>query len=143
VHPIDVAFERVDLAIVRDIAIGMRSLPTRKRVGGKALVHQAKRAGHVWVRKLLVKIGDLRRQQQALINNGAAGKRWNVEYTRIFDAGGRYLTLSALAYHVKFPLKYVFIRERTTSHKDLLDVRLRTSRHAANGGSEARCIAPA
>src|SRR4029077_5794474 len=48
----------------------------------------------------------------------------------------------AFAYHVKLPLECVFIGERTTSYKDLLDVRLRTSRHAANGGSEARRVPP-
>src|SRR5260221_4177104 len=121
----------------------MRSLPARKAVGGKVVVDQAQRAGYVGIGKLLVEIRDLRGQQQTLINNGAARKRWNVEYTRIFDAGGRHLTLGALPHHVKFPLECLFIRERTTSHKDLLDVRLRTSRHAANDGSKARCIAPA
>src|SRR6266849_4992046 len=121
----------------------MRPLPTWKRVGGKALVHQTHRAGYVGIGKLLVKIGDLRCEQQTLINNGAARKRGNVEHTRIFDSGDRHLTLGALAHHVKLPLECVFIGERATPYKDLLDVRLRTSRHAANGGSEARRIPPA
>src|SRR6266849_7162997 len=121
----------------------MRPLPTWKRVGGKALVHQTHRAGYVGIGKLLVKIGDLRCEQQTLINNGAARKRGNVEHTRIFDAGDCHLTLGALAHHVELPLECVFIGERTTSYKDLLDVRLRTSRDAANGGTEARRIPPA
>ena len=49
VHPVDIALERVDFAIVRDVVIGMSALPTRKSVGRKTLMHQAQRAGHVRV----------------------------------------------------------------------------------------------
>src|SRR5208282_5718848 len=53
------------------------------------------------------------------------------------------LTFGALAHHVKLPLKGVFVGEGPAPYKDLLDVRLRPSRHAANGGSKAGRIAPA
>ena len=46
VHPVDVAAHGVDLAVVRDVAVGVRQLPGGKRVGGEALVHQAERADH-------------------------------------------------------------------------------------------------
>ena len=74
VHPVDVALKRVDLAIVRDVAVGMRSLPTRKCVGGEALMHQAQRAGYVGIGKLFVEIRDLRSEQETLVNNSAARK---------------------------------------------------------------------
>ena len=72
VHPVDVALERVDLAVVRDVAIGMRTLPTGECVRRKALVDQAQRAGHVRIGKLFIEVGNLRSQQQAFVHNGAA-----------------------------------------------------------------------
>ena len=143
VHPVDVALERVDLAVVRDVAIGMRSLPTRKCVGGEALMHQAQRAGYVGIGKLLVEVRDLRGKQETFVNNGAARKRRDMERLRILDAGCRHLTLGALPHHIKLPLKSVLVSECAASDKYLLDVRLRTSRHAANSGRKARGIAPA
>ena len=44
VHPVHVAAQRVDLAIVRDVAIRMRQLPTGKCIRRKALVDKAERA---------------------------------------------------------------------------------------------------
>ena len=40
VHPVDVAAQRVDLAVVRDVAVRVRAVPARERVGGEARVHQ-------------------------------------------------------------------------------------------------------
>ena len=40
VHPVDVAADGVDFAVVGDVAIGMGQLPTGKCVGGEALVDQ-------------------------------------------------------------------------------------------------------
>ena len=44
-HPVDVAAQRVDLAVVRDHPVGMRQRPGREGVGREALVHQRERAG--------------------------------------------------------------------------------------------------
>jgi hypothetical protein len=43
IHPVDVAAHGVDLAIVREEAVGVRQPPRRKGVGGKALMHQRQR----------------------------------------------------------------------------------------------------
>ena len=109
VHPVDVAPERVDLTVVRDIAIRMRPLPAWKRVGGETLMHQAQGAGHLGIGKLLVEIRDLRGQQQAFVNDGAARERRNVEYSGILNSRGGDLTLGALAHHVEFALESVFV----------------------------------
>ena len=42
-HPVDVAAQRVDLAVVGDHAIGMREPPGREGVGGEALMDQRER----------------------------------------------------------------------------------------------------
>src|SRR5271155_219151 len=102
----------------------MRTLPTRKCVRRKALVHQAQRAGDVGIGKLFVEIRDLRSEQQSLINNGAARERGNVKDTRVFDVRQSHLALGALADDVELAFKLVFVGERTTAHEDLLDVRL-------------------
>ena len=39
-HPVDVAAQRVDLAVMRDHAIGMGQLPRREGVGRESLVHE-------------------------------------------------------------------------------------------------------
>ena len=46
VHPVGVAAHRVDLAVVRDVAIRMRAIPARERVGAEARVHQRERRLH-------------------------------------------------------------------------------------------------
>jgi hypothetical protein len=66
-----------------------------------------------------------------------------MEGLRILDSGRCDLNLGALAHHIKLPLKDVFIRKRPAAYKNLLDVGLRTSRHAADRGSFDRRIPPA
>ena len=43
-HPVDVAAQRVDLAVMRDHPVGMRQRPGREGVGREALMHQRQRA---------------------------------------------------------------------------------------------------
>ena len=81
-HPVHVAAHGVDFAVVGDVAERMRQLPGGKRVGREALVHQAERAGHVGVGQLVVEVRDLRREQQAFIDDGARRERGNVEHRR-------------------------------------------------------------
>ena len=42
-HPVDVAAQRVDLAVVRDVAVRVRQRPRRERVGAEALVDERER----------------------------------------------------------------------------------------------------
>src|SRR5260370_18017865 len=66
-----------------------------------------------------------------------------MEDLRIGDAGRCDLSLGSLAHHIELPLKGVFVGECTTSYKNLLNVGLRGSRHAADCGSVNWRIAPA
>ena len=43
-HPVDVAHQRVDLAVVADHPVGVRELPAGEGVGGEARVHERHRA---------------------------------------------------------------------------------------------------
>ena len=55
-HPVVVAAQRVDLAVVGDHPVGMRQRPGRERVGREALVHQRERALEI----RLVQVADSR-----------------------------------------------------------------------------------
>ena len=78
-HPVDVAAQRVDLAVVRDEAIRMRERPRRERVGREALVHERQRRLDVGVRQIGKHALDLRRRQHALVDQRLRRQAADVE----------------------------------------------------------------
>ena len=62
---------------------------------------------------------------------------------RVFDTGRGNLILSALAHDIQLSFEGVLVGKCAASYKNLLDVRLRAARHAADGIGETRRIAPA
>ena len=69
-HPVDVAADRVDLAVVGDHAVGMRAVPGRERVGGEAGVHD-RDGGLVLLRlQVVVEAAQLSHQEHALVDDG-------------------------------------------------------------------------
>ena len=78
-HPVPVAADGVDLAVVRDVAERVGQRPGRERVGGEPGVHDGDRAD----RPLVGDVGEERRQllggQHALVDDGAAGQRGEVD----------------------------------------------------------------
>ena len=142
-HPCDIAFKRVDLPIVCNIAIGMRQLPAGKSVRRESLVHQAKRALRIGIRKISVEVGDLGRKQKAFVNDGATRQRRNVKKIFVFDVRFGDFQLRSFPDDVELPLESVFIHFRRTRDKDLLNIWLRCSRDPADGVTIHRRIAPA
>ena len=59
----------IDLAVVTDHPERMRQLPRGKRVGREALVNEAQCAHRIRIGQFLIEFRDLRREQQALIND--------------------------------------------------------------------------
>ena len=59
-HPVDVAGQGVDFAVVRDVAVRVRQRPRRERVRAEALVHQRER-------RLDVGIGQIRKHRLDLL----------------------------------------------------------------------------
>src|SRR5205823_8608589 len=55
------------------------------------LVHQAKRALGIGIGKVPVEVGDLWREQQTFVNDGATRQRRNVEKFFVFDVRLGYL----------------------------------------------------
>ncbi len=74
-HPVDVAAHRVDLAVVADEPVRVREPPGREGVGRKALMHQRQRRHGQRVAQIVVEALDLRRQQQALVDERCGSRR--------------------------------------------------------------------
>ena len=80
-HPVVVAAQRVDLAVMRDVAVGMRQRPSREGVGREALVHQRERALEIRVVQVGIILAELVGQEHALVDHRAAGDRHRVIVT--------------------------------------------------------------
>ena len=74
-HPVDVAAQRIDLAVVRDHPIGMREPPGRERVGREALMDERQRGLVARVQKVAVVGRELADQHHALVDDGAGRHR--------------------------------------------------------------------
>ena len=77
-HPVDVAAQRVDLAVMRDHPVGMRQRPGREGVGREALVHQRQRALEIRLVQIGVVLAELVGEEHALVDHGAARHRARV-----------------------------------------------------------------
>ncbi len=78
-HPVDVAAQRVDLAVVRDEAIRMRERPRGEGVGAEPLVHEGQRGFDVGVVEIREGRLDLRGGEHALVDEGARRQARDVE----------------------------------------------------------------
>ena len=86
VHPVDVAAQGVDLAVVRDVAVGMRERPRRERVRAEALVHQRERRLDVRIHQIGEHRLDLIGDEHALVDQRVRRQAGDVE---IFLVGAR------------------------------------------------------
>ena len=78
-HPIEVAAQGIDFAIMRDETIGMRPRPGWKRVGRKALMDKRKRRFEQGIGEVLEIFAELCREQEAFVDDGARRKRHGIE----------------------------------------------------------------
>ncbi len=89
--PVHVALQRVDLAVMDDVAVRMRALPRRGGVRGIAGVHQRDGRLHRSIGKVDVEAAHLRGNQHALVHDGAGAERAHVEdvaIERMLGVGG-------------------------------------------------------
>ena len=84
-HPVAVAADGVDLAVVRDVAVRMGQRPRREGVGREPAVHQADGAGHPLVAQVREEPAQLVGGQHPLVDQGAGRQRHEVQ----LDAGLR------------------------------------------------------
>jgi hypothetical protein len=69
VHPVPVAAQRVDLAVVGDVAVRVRERPRRERVGGEAGVHEADGAGDAFIGQVVEELFDLRLGEHSFVDD--------------------------------------------------------------------------
>jgi hypothetical protein len=100
-HPVGVSAQRVDLAIVRDVAKRLRQIPGRKGIGGEPRMHHRDRRHHVGRLQVEKELRQLPRQQQALVNDGLVGQAGDVEIALGIDAAIANAILGKLANHVQ------------------------------------------
>ena len=108
-HPVLVAGDGVDLAVVGDAAERVGQRPGRKGVGGEPRVNHAQRALHPLVLQVQVEGLQLRGGQHALIDQSSTGKAWEIDgFTAravLPGALGAQLVLGAFAHHVGLALE--------------------------------------
>jgi hypothetical protein len=78
-HPVDVAAQRVDLAVVGDHAVGVGELPARKGIGGKALVDERQRGLVARIGQIAVVAFHLVGEEHALVDDRARRQRHDIK----------------------------------------------------------------
>ena len=104
-HPVDVAAERVDLAVVGQIAVGMRPVPAREGVGAEARVHHRECRLHRGIEQVGVVLGELLGEQHALVDQRLAGQAADVPEIGTVNGRGADLAVGALADDVQLALE--------------------------------------
>src|SRR5882762_8277101 len=79
-HPVDVAQQRVDLAVMGEHAEGLRQLPLRKGVGRIALMEDGEARGESLVEQVGIEGRQMLGQEHALVDYRAAAERADVEF---------------------------------------------------------------
>ena len=148
VHPVHIAANRVDLAVMRDQTKRMGQTPAGKGVGREALVHEAERRNAIGIAQIVEEAVDLIAQEQALVDDRAAGKARQIQVGQ----AGQIVLLSQLAKRVlhlladdeELALKSVLIRAIVAARDDrLLDNRHRIDHRFAEAVQGSGNIAPA
>ena len=78
-HPVHIAAQRVDLAIVADHAIRVREPPRREGVRREPLMDERKRRRKARIMQVEVIFAHLIGQEHAFVDDGAAGQRDKIE----------------------------------------------------------------
>ena len=88
-HPVVVAAQRVDFAVVRDHAVRVSQRPGRERVGREPLMHKCKRALEIRIVQVRIIGAELVGKEHALVDYSAARDRHRVVARSAAARGGR------------------------------------------------------
>ena len=143
-HPVHVAAQRVDLAVVRDHPVGMGERPGREGIGGEALVDQRQRRLEVLVVQIGIVGAELVGEEHALVDHGAAGDRNGVVARQPALLAGVDRVRDRLAQDVEPPLELVLALDLPAPADEHLQVHgLRRLDRLAERGVVGRHLAPA
>ena len=142
-HPVDVAAQCVDLAVVGDEAERMRQRPGRKGVGREARMHQRQRRRHRRVVQFREKFLDLVRRQHALVDDRARRQAGHVELVLLDERAVGDGVLNAFANDEQFALEGgLILYRRRARDEGLFENRLRGLGGWADGRIVDRHPAP-
>jgi hypothetical protein len=118
-HPVDVAAQRIDLAVMGEDAEGLRQRPGREGVGRVALVIDGEGRNEALVEKVRVECGQLLGEEHALVDDRAAAQRAEIE---VLDLVGDDPLLDAPANDVEVALELVLLDAFRVRDEYLLDL---------------------
>ena len=147
-HPVLVAADRVDLAVVGDIAERMGQVPGGERVRAVPLMHHRNRGFHVRIDQIEVVAFDLRGEQEPLVDDRPRRQAGNVEELLLSELRTAHDRFDPFADHVQLPLEGGLIERATLQRcpwpdEDLPHGRLDRERRMPQLRVVARHIAPA
>ncbi len=124
-HPVVVAAQRIDLAVVRKVAVRMCAVPARERVRAEARMHERQRRLHCRVLQVGEVLRQLLRQQHPLVDDGLVRQAREVPVLRAVDRRCADLAVGALPDDVELALEIHVILDRgVASDEHLADERL-------------------
>ena len=118
-HPVEIALQRVDLAVMGDDAEGLGQMPGGEGVGGIALVIDREIRDEALVQQIGIEGRQLLRQEHALVDDRAAGEGADVE---ILDALLDHRLLDAPADQIEVDLELLLVHAAAVADHDLLDL---------------------
>jgi len=124
VHPVDVAADGVDLAVVGEIPEGMGQVPGGEGVGAVPLVDEGQAAREPLVGQVGEILGHLIGQQQPLVDERLARQRADIDIRLLRKAERPQLDPEPLAEHEQLPLEVLAGHLFAAAHEGLADERL-------------------
>ncbi len=143
-HPVVVAAQRIDLAVVGEIAVRVRPVPARERVGAEAGMDQRERRFHGRVLEIGEVPGELLGEQHPLVDEGLVREARKVPVLRAVDGRGADLAVGALPDDVELALEFRFVAHAGAAPDEYLaDERLAGARGLPERAVVHRHRAPA
>ena len=150
-HPVDVAAQCVDLAVVGHQPVRVRERPRRKRVGAEPLVHECQRGVRVRVGQIREERCDLIGREHALVDQRARREADDVEEMLLGQREAIDLMLDALPRDVQLAFEAQPVRLRigvegevlAAADEQVLEDRLRGDCTRAQEAIVGRYLAPA
>ena len=141
-HPVRIAANRVDLAVVRDVAVRMSAIPARERVRAEARVDERDCGLHRRIAQIGEVLLELRRQQHAFVDQRLVREARDVPGRGAFHRRCADLAVGALADHIELALERELIFDlRIAADEHLAHERLaglgRLAKHRIVGGDRA------
>ena len=138
-HPVAIASDGVDLAVMRQHPERLRQLPGREGVGAVALVVNGEPADEARVQQVRIELGQRRGQEHALVDDAAARQRADVELRHLRGDDGFF---DPAADDVQITLELVGVGAGAADH-DLLDLGPGSVGLFADAGDVDRHLTPA